>query len=117
MEKKIIGLMLLETERENEYWRIGIFETLGDEALKLLTRPTYPFEKAPEGEGGDSVPVGRIKSKKALGWPFQRNPWVESVMNIVWEILLRQMNGLWTRSLRRLHDLSKIWMNYIPSLW
>jgi hypothetical protein len=52
MEKKIIGLMLLETERENEHRRIGRFETLGDEALKLLTRPTYPFEKAQKEKEG-----------------------------------------------------------------
>lgn len=74
MEKKIIGLMLLETGRENEYRRIGRFETLGDKALKSLTRPTYPFEKTPEGEGGDNVRVGRIKSKTTLGWQFQKNP-------------------------------------------
>jgi hypothetical protein len=82
MQKKIIGLMLLETGRENEYRRIGRFETLNDESLKLLTRPTYPFEKPP-GEGGENVQVGRIKPKTIFGWPFQKNPWVESVMNIV----------------------------------
>jgi len=75
-----------EDEDDDGTWMVkmpGRFETLGDEALKFLTRPTYPFEKAPEGEGGDNVRVGRIKSKTTFGWPFQKNPWVESVINIV----------------------------------
>jgi hypothetical protein len=83
MEKKIIGLMLLETGKENEYRRIGRFDTLGKEALKFLTRPTYPFEETSKGDGGDNLPVGKIDSKKKWGWSFQKNPWVESVMNIV----------------------------------
>lgn len=83
MEKKIIGLMLSKTGTENEYRRIGRFYTLGDEALKFFARPTYSFEEIREGEGEDNVKVGKVKSGMTLGWPFQKNPWVESVITIV----------------------------------
>lgn len=44
--ENIQGLVLLQTGRENEYRRVGLFEAYLDDAAKLFRRPTYPFRKA-----------------------------------------------------------------------
>lgn len=52
LDRSVHGLVLLKTENENEYRRVGRFVTQGD-TYKFFKRPTYPFPMPESPEEND----------------------------------------------------------------
>lgn len=80
LDCQVLGLMLLETERKDEFKRVGTFKAYSD-VTKGIRRPVYPL----------GVKTGKhivLKSEEKRGWFGRKkkadvNEWTERIFTII----------------------------------